>query len=140
MFAIEAAFAAGPAKYAGGSPGSAREMKKVRTTTPARLGMVPSSRFQTKAISGSPAIIRCCDGFTDPHHRARPHRKSDAARGQRHASQSCQDLSKRYATADDEALKQGPAKLRRFVVAVRTRVTAPAFGFQISLHHLSPHA
>jgi hypothetical protein len=46
-------------------------MKKVRTTTPTRLGMVPSRRFQTKAISGSPAVIRRCDGFAGAHQRVR---------------------------------------------------------------------
>ncbi|MGT2439208.1 hypothetical protein ACU4GH_29385 [Bradyrhizobium betae] len=39
-------------------------------TTPIKLGMVPSSRFQTKAISGSPAVIRRHAGsFAEAHQR-----------------------------------------------------------------------
>src|ERR1700722_15917386 len=56
MSAIESALAAGPAKNAAGSPGRACDSKNVTTITPARLGSVPSSRFQTKLTVTAPSL------------------------------------------------------------------------------------
>src|SRR6186997_429664 len=54
--------AAGPAKYAAGSPGSARVSRKVTITTPIRLGIAISRRLRmtmsTRSPLGQRAIIQ----------------------------------------------------------------------------------
>src|SRR5437588_2032976 len=51
---IASSVAAGPAKYAAGSPGSARVSRKVTITTPIRLGIAMSRRFAMTASMRSP--------------------------------------------------------------------------------------
>src|ERR1044072_3735206 len=51
---IASLVAAGPAKYAAGSPGSARVSRKVTITTPIRLGIAISRRFRMTMSTRSP--------------------------------------------------------------------------------------
>ena len=69
-----------PGENAAGSPGSACEMKKVRTTTPTRLGMVPKQTFPNESSSavrlllfaGATALPERISGSGPSRHRTQP--------------------------------------------------------------------